>query len=571
MLLRSTFASLVLFTAHGLGSSLQLPRQANTSAPIVDAELSSYIQQVFDLNNVTGASMAIILPTGEVQYATWGNSTEDGKPVASDTVFAIGSCSKGFLSASVGILMQDFADGKNTTALPSNVTDLAWSTKIQDLLPGEWKTDDPWSTEKTNLRDLLSHVTGMPSHEYSYTADESPRDIVVRMRNLRTAYELRQYWEYCNQMYITASYIVSKYSGMSYRDFVEKRIMLPLNMTSSTLHPDRANATGTMAQNWSPLGRRIPFFLPESQAELIAGAGGVISTAEDMALWVKLFLNGGVIPQTNVTIIPQTTFTLATSGIAVANSTGTELYSVPAYGMGWLRYSYRGREVVLHNGGAPGVSAWAKFYPRDGFGIVLIANTAVDTATELATFAVEDRLLGLINMTADPPLGPPVAFPSSSLPPAPPNATALPGFPGTYTNVPYGNLTICSPTISTTPACAEVVQDFKKVNAAAGTPSHPAELYAAWPRWWSSHLRLSPYAENVYIATSMNMYVNGYGDDDTPFVDPLDQWYVTFMVNDGKVEGLGFTGVADKETSRQLNFGPGGSIRDTADAWFDKL
>jgi CubicO group peptidase (beta-lactamase class C family) len=58
--------------------------------------------------------------------------------------------------------------------------------------------------------------------------------------------------------------------------------MLPLNMTSSTMHPDRANATGTMSQNWSPLGRRIPFFLPESKADLIAGAGGVMSTAEDM-------------------------------------------------------------------------------------------------------------------------------------------------------------------------------------------------------------------------------------------------------------------------------------------------
>ncbi|KAJ7018287.1 beta-lactamase/transpeptidase-like protein [Mycena alexandri] len=496
-----------------------------------------------------------------------GNSTEDGKPVASDTVFALGSLSKGFLSASLGILMQDFADGKNTTALPSTVTDFAWSTKIRDLLPEEWKTSDPWSTEQADLRDLLAHVTGLPSHEYSYTADESARDIVVRMRDLRTAYEFRQYWEYCNQMYITASYVVSKYSGMSYRDFVEKRIMLPLNMTSSTMHPDRANATGTMSQNWSPLGRRIPFFLEESKADLIAGAGGVMSTAEDMALWVKLFLNGGVNVQTNVTIVPQTTFTLATSGIAVANSTGTKLYSVPAYGMGWLRYSYRGREVVLHNGGAPGVSTWAKWYPHDGFGIVLLANVAVDAVTELVTFAVEDRLLGINNITT----GPPVAFPQASLPPAPQNATTAPGFPGTYTNVPYGNLTLCSPMLPTTGACAEVVEDFKMVDAAAGKPPQLAELYAAWPRWWSTHLRLSPVSENAYVATSLNMYINGYGDNRGPFVDPIDEWEVTFMVNNGKVEGLGFTGVAHKETWRQLKSGPGGSIRDTADAWFDKL
>jgi CubicO group peptidase (beta-lactamase class C family) len=64
--------------------------------------------------------------------------------------------------------MQDFADDKNTTALPSNVTEFAWSTKIQDLLPGEWKTSDLWSTEQADLRDLLAHVTGLPRCVYNY-------------------------------------------------------------------------------------------------------------------------------------------------------------------------------------------------------------------------------------------------------------------------------------------------------------------------------------------------------------------------------------------------------------------
>jgi CubicO group peptidase (beta-lactamase class C family) len=82
-------------------------------------------------------------------------------------------------------------------------------------------------------------------------------------------------------MYITSSYVVSKYSGMSYRNFVEQRIMAPLGMNSSTLSPDRAAQTGKLTQTWTS-GRRIPLFFTESMADLSAGDGAVLSSVEDM-------------------------------------------------------------------------------------------------------------------------------------------------------------------------------------------------------------------------------------------------------------------------------------------------
>ncbi|KAF7362847.1 Beta-lactamase domain-containing protein [Mycena venus] len=234
-------------------------------------------------------SVGILSPSGEVEFGAWGNRTETGEKVASDTIFGVASLSKGFLSASLGILMQDFAEGKNTTAFPQGVKEFNWETKMRDLLPGEWKTEDEFSTNKADLTDLLSHTTGLPAHDASYSPDESPRDLVLRMRNLRAAYEFRQRFEYNNQMFITGSYVVSKLSGMEYRDFVEKRIMLPLNMSSSTMHPDRVSKSDRFSQTWTPSGRRIPFFMDEQMAKLIAGAGGVISTAEDLLLsWLRV-------------------------------------------------------------------------------------------------------------------------------------------------------------------------------------------------------------------------------------------------------------------------------------------
>jgi CubicO group peptidase (beta-lactamase class C family) len=58
--------------------------------------------------------------------------------------------------------MQDFTDGKNKSALPDTVAEFNWDTKMRDLLPKEWMVEDKWTTDKASLKDLLSHVTGLP-------------------------------------------------------------------------------------------------------------------------------------------------------------------------------------------------------------------------------------------------------------------------------------------------------------------------------------------------------------------------------------------------------------------------
>ncbi|KAF8167031.1 beta-lactamase/transpeptidase-like protein [Mycena galopus ATCC 62051] len=573
MIFQSILAPLILTAT--LGQASQTPRSNSGNGTVIDDQLSSRIQDIMQAFNLTGVSVGILSPSGEAEFGLWGNRSESGEKVTSDTIFGIGSLSKGFMSASLGILMQDFADGKNTTALPHGVTEFNWDTKMRDLLPGEWMTEDEFSTEKANLVDLLSHVTGLPADDESYSPDDSPRDLVLRMRHLRTAYEFRQLWEYNNQMFITASYVVSTLSGMDYRDFVETRIMLPLNMSSSTMHPDRVSGTDRFSQTWTPSGRRIPFFMTDQMADLIAGAGGVMSTAEDMILWAKLILNGGVDTQTNTTIIPAATFDLATTGRSVLQpDVGDGLLSVMEYGLGWVRAAYRGHELIWHNGGAPGVSSACTVYPYDGFAVVVLANVATSgliTATEDIAFAVADHILGLPSAnatTAPAPTATTSVAPtadSSALP-----SNVLSALAGTYSNAGFGNFTLCNPApanSSTPPQCAGVFQDFKTVDAATGRLSSPGELYSVWSRFWSTHFRLTPISGNDYIGELTTLYVDGYGADHTPFEDPVDDFKITFMEENGKVVGLGFF-VAGSETLREKK---GGNVRDISDAWFDKL
>ena len=61
----------------------------------------------------------------------------------------------------MGILMDDFARGRNVTALPPGLSTFDWDTKVQALLPYDWLLEDEWSTKKANVRDILGHVSGM--------------------------------------------------------------------------------------------------------------------------------------------------------------------------------------------------------------------------------------------------------------------------------------------------------------------------------------------------------------------------------------------------------------------------
>ncbi|KAJ7334791.1 beta-lactamase/transpeptidase-like protein [Mycena albidolilacea] len=571
-LMRSILPFLILPAALGqFASQLPLDDLRKDGSKVVNEELSSSIQNVLDANNFTGLTLGIVFPNGEVEYAAWGNRTEEGDPIDQETVMNLGSCSKAFLSASLGILMQDFADGKNKSALPNTVAEFNWDTKIYDLLPDEWLTEDQWTTEKASLKDLLSHQTGLPAHDGSYSAYDSPRDIVLQMRNLRAAYELRERYEYNNLMYFTGAYVISKYSGSSYRDFVEERILLPLRMTSSTLYPNRAIESGRFSQSWSPSRRRIPFFMPEHTADLIAGAGGVMSTVGDMVQWVKTLLNSGVDARTSTTIIPRTTFDLATSAISVSGDKGDNLTSISGYGLGWGRYSYRGHEMVSHNGGAPGVATIVDLFPHDGYGLVLLANTAGPSVTRKIARAVADRFLGLVPASEIRVESEVQVQPQRQIPATPAlllDTSAIADFTGTYASIGgYGNFTLCSPVFPTTPACLATVQDFRTVDAAAGKPTAATDLYGVWPRFWVSHIRFSQVSGTEYSAKMTNLYVEGYGADHTPFEDiGQDGVSARFAVEDGKVVGLGLF-VAWEKSWRAKK---GGSLRDIADVWFDR-
>jgi hypothetical protein len=69
--------------------------------------------------------------------------------------------SKAFTAASLGLMIDDFAHGRNVTPLPDGLATLTWDTKLNDLLPDDWQLMDQSASEHARIRDILSHMSGL--------------------------------------------------------------------------------------------------------------------------------------------------------------------------------------------------------------------------------------------------------------------------------------------------------------------------------------------------------------------------------------------------------------------------
>ncbi|KAH9886942.1 beta-lactamase/transpeptidase-like protein [Cubamyces lactineus] len=548
-----------------------------SKTPIVSEDFLAYVEELRQNASIPGTSLGIVRLAGDneepaTQFAAFGRKLEesDGDDLTSDTLFCLASCSKAFLSTSLGLLIDDFEHGRNVTPLPAGLSRFDWDTKIAAILPEEWQLDDTWATLAATVRDVLGHVSGLPRHDGAYRPGDTTGDVVRRMRVLRTAYELREKYSYNNQMYMLGAHIIEKYSGLPYQNFVAQRVFSPLNMTTSTLWPSEAASSGLLTDTWTKDGRRIPFWFTDDISQVNAGPGGVVSSAEDMVKWLAVLLNGGVHPTSGKTIIPRSVYDTVTTARQIVHGRPTEPYgSIVGYGMGWNRWTYKGKDMLMHTGGIPGFSTLALFSPSSNLGVVVLTNADEkhDHNFVIAKRAF-DEVFKSARSDASAASSNPVDAGSKGATYASSGTLSLDleAYTGTYSAPGYGALTLCSAQ-STSHYCDEVLQDFAALRP---LPISEPYLYGAYKTMWSTHVRLNHSIGDAFHATFPALFPHGYGKNTSAFgtyETGSDAW-VEFAVVDGQVEGCSL--VVDEEAVTARRRRQGGALRDIADAWFEK-
>lgn len=386
---------------------------------------------------VPGVAVALVRD-GEVALCEgFGHAdVESGEPVGIDTHFPLASDTKAFTAATICLL----AD--------AGLIDL--DVPVRQLLPW-FEMHDPHATELLTPRDLLSHRTGLPSHDLVWFGGNamSLEETTRRLRYLPMSRPLRTAWDYNNLCYIAAGYLTEVVTGTSWRDVVTARLLAPLGMTSTVFavqdptirqlaQPYKATATGFARQ-------ALP---AQSTSEKAGPAGGLVSTIADLALWLlaRLGERPDVLP---ATALEQLQRPAMLGGISV--DFFDEITSV-GYGLGCQVESYRGRRIVHHGGNILGYSSDVCVVPGADIGIAVLTNLDASSLRLPLIYAIIDQLLGDTNAgwgerihdlqtTLRVGRGEALAHHRARTSKARPSR-ALAEFAGTYTHPAYGELSI---------------------------------------------------------------------------------------------------------------------------------
>ena len=336
----------------------QLPPAARTAE--ID-KLVARAQQVF---TVPGVSVAIV-QDGRVLFAKGYGVRANGKPgaVDADTLFGIGSNTKAFTVAALGMLVDQ---GK-----------LHWDDKVIDLMP-QVQLYDPYVTRELTVRDILTHRSGLGLGSGDLMlfppSDFSRAEIIHNLRYFKPASSFRSKYAYDNLLYILAGELVPTLTGMSWEDFVQTKILDRLGTgcaaTVSTIRGDDVAKPHVLDG-----GKLIE--TEQDRSTAYDPAGSIQCNARGMAAWANLQLAGGKFPDGQTLFseaqhremwTPQTLEPVPPESAALTKT------RFRAYGLAWNLEDYQGYQRVTHTGGLIGMVSYVSLIPEKKLGIIVLTN-----------------------------------------------------------------------------------------------------------------------------------------------------------------------------------------------------
>jgi len=356
------------------------------SSEQVDALLKQSVAKF----KVAGVAVGIV-KDGKIVYAKgFGvKSIKNNSPVDEHTNFAIASNSKAFTALALALLAED---GK-----------LKWTDKVKDHLP-EFKMYDSYVTENFLIEDLLTHRSGLGLGVgdlmfFPDGADFTMKDLLPVFQHFKQTSQFRTKYDYDNLLYIVAGEIVKRVAGMSFEDFITKRILTPLKMDRTAASIDRIKDPNNLAVPHSDESGKLQQL--EHYKEMInAAAGGIHSNVADMSKWMLAHLNQGKYGEG----LKETLFTTQSQRKMWKIHTVLDADPDPrynshfsGYGLGFRLSDKKGNLVVDHTGGLPGMASKVTMIPDLNLGVVVLTNTTMDGAGVFSavTNTIVDSYLGL--------------------------------------------------------------------------------------------------------------------------------------------------------------------------------
>jgi CubicO group peptidase (beta-lactamase class C family) len=315
----------------------------------VAAEVDGYLAEYVRVHRAPGVAL-VTLADGDVRVRVNG-VTGDGDPVGEDTPMRIGSMSKAFTALAV---LQQVDAGRFDLDDP-----------VAEVLPELRMADDRY--RQITVEGLLNHRSGLAVTALEYSSDpaSAPATTVARLADEALTAAPGTTTMYSNAGYTVLARLVEHTSGVGFGEYLEREVFAPLGMGSSTATELCDAPSPGLARGFSGLG---PFLVAVPELpQACAGNGGVVSTAGDMASWLRFQVGDGTTP----------------SGERLLDAdTFRAFHDVPAdaaeYGYGWHRTTTEDETgpLIGHGGTLATFASGIEFSPVTGTGAVVLSNAA---------------------------------------------------------------------------------------------------------------------------------------------------------------------------------------------------
>jgi len=360
-------------TSQAAVTSTQGNNASLMKGPQSTKELEGFLDAFFAQDQIkeqaSGVAISVVRDGKVLISKGYGHSNnETNTPVsAKDTTFRIASISKVFTAAAA---MQLIEQGK-----------LSLKDNIEKYLNG-YKLTNPFESPVT-IEHLLTHTTGFESvqpSDASYLFDPSIQPITLKESIFeafpRVIREPGSSYMYDNFASRLLGFIVEQVSQESFGSYVQKHILKPLGMTSSsfTLTSELSNK---LASSYDPEGGAIPEYdlSPREWPE-----GSMVSTASDMAIFMQAFLNNGRASNGEVILSPESIKAMSTYKVAIHSAMPDMTYGFESP---VEPSKMNGEHVISKGGDIIGFSSLLWMLPDQNTGVFLTYNANSELRNEL--------------------------------------------------------------------------------------------------------------------------------------------------------------------------------------------
>lgn len=316
------------------------------------AKLDSFFVALNKHNQSMG-SIAIAV-NGKLVYqnATGYRQINDGvkTPATTETKYKIGSITKMFTAT---MIFQLIEEGK-----------LSLETLLTTYFPHLPNAGN------ITIKEMLYHRSGL--HDFTrdslyntyIAAAKSKAEMEAIFASYKPDFEPDDKTEYSNTNFVLLGYIIEKLTGKTYAEELKKRITSRIGLTD-TYYGTKANPVKNEAYSYDYAAQWVQ--APETDLNIPAGAGAILSTPADLIKFIDALFAGKLISQHSLALMT-----------TIKDS----------YGMGIFIMPFNDKNGYGHTGGMDGFSSLLMYFPQEKLAIAYTSNGARYPSINVVTGAL---------------------------------------------------------------------------------------------------------------------------------------------------------------------------------------